>query len=102
MQPDDPPRRPFQFSLKLLFVATAVTAIQLGFLVGSPLIVGTLLAVPLLSLLSIAGWLVAVDEWHSPKGSKVNLSISLWLAVTSLAVAVFLAMVAYHTVCAAP
>ncbi len=96
-QPDEPPRRPFQFSLKLLFVATAATAVQLGVIVGSPLLVGTLLSVLLLSLLSIAGWLVADDEWRSPWRSKVNLSIALWLALTSLAIAVVLAVVAYQT-----
>ena len=96
MQPDETPRKPFQFSLKLMFVATAVTAVQLGLIAGSPLVVGTLLAVPLLTLLSIAGWLVAADEWRSPQRSNVNLSIALWLAITSLVVSVFLSLMTYH------
>ncbi|HVC94299.1 MAG TPA: hypothetical protein VND64_11445 [Pirellulales bacterium] len=102
MQLDEPPRQPFQFSLKFLFGMTAATAIPLGIIVGSPLLMGTLLAVLLLSLLSIAGWLVAVDEWRSPKRSKLNLSIALWLAMTSLAVSVFLAIIAYGRLCASP
>jgi hypothetical protein len=102
MQLEEPPRRPIQFSLKFLFAATAATAVPLGVTVGSPLLMGTLLAVFILMLLSIAGWLVAADEWRSPRRSKFNLSIALWLALTSLSVSVFLAIVAYDRLRAAP
>jgi len=101
MQLDDPPREPFQFSLKFLFGATAAAAIPLGIIFGSPFFMGTLLAVLILSLLSIAGWLVAADEWRSPNRSKLNLSVALWLALTSLSVSVFLAIVAYDRLRAA-
>ncbi len=73
MQLDEPPRRPIQFSLKFLFAATAATAIPLGVMFGSPLLMGTLLAVVVLMLLSIAGWLVAADEWRSPRRSTFNI-----------------------------
>jgi hypothetical protein len=96
MQPDEPPRQPFQYSLKLIFAATGATAILLGAFVGSALVVGTLLAVLVLSMLSIAGWLVAVDEWRSPRRSNLNLAIALWLAVTSLVASLFLGLVVYN------
>jgi hypothetical protein len=98
MSTDEEPRQPFQFSLKLIFAATAATAILLGAIVGSALLVGTLLAVLVLSMLSIAGALVAADEWRAPRRSNLNLVIALWLAVTSLAASIFLAVVAYNEI----
>lgn len=86
-------RRPFQYSLWLLFVVTAATAVQLGFVFGSPLLVGTILAECVLGLLFVCGCLVVWDELRLPGRSPFNLAIAAWLMVCSLSVAVYLLFV---------